>query len=196
MKEIEVNYIDWKINVNNKGLDYKSYYDGGLRLIAFDGPLIYKCRLNPDDESDYNINMITNETGRLGNKLDPLASTANLFFRGTGIKKIATGGAVTNLDYPLTADRKINCTQLILKNQTIDDHITFQIIHPNPVIGVLNEFATEWNVSEDKQDQGIVEIPYPAQLVTGLIIRVIYSSAGSTDVNVNINFWLHEDTTL
>ena len=72
MKEIDTTYTDWKLNVNNKGLSYKSYYDGGLRLMSFDGPLIYKCRLSPDDELDYNTTMLANETGRLGNKIDTL----------------------------------------------------------------------------------------------------------------------------
>jgi len=194
-KEIELKYIDWKTNVTNKGLKYKSYIDGSKRLVAFDGPLVYLCRLNPDDESDYTTNLETNETGRLGNKIDPLADTANLFFRGTGKKFTATKNSVTDHDFTLPFDRKMNGVQLILKNHVFGDTVKFQVVHP--VYGILNEFGTDWNLVEDKQDQSPIKIEYPANIPTGLILRIKYASVGTVnDVSVNANYFLHEDTTI
>lgn len=185
-------YSDWKSKVVSNSLSYISEpINSGLIVYAFDGQATYVHKPTLADLTDYNATMKAGEATRVGNQIDPLNYTANLYYRGTGIiNGVALAQGITNLDYIMPADRKINGTQIILQNHAFGDSLKFQVVHPQS--GILDEFATNWYVSPDKNDQGIIKTEYPAQLYTGLIIRLVYNSVGSTNVKVLCNATMHE----
>ena len=118
-------------------------------------------------------------------------------FRGKGIAFTATAGTTTSYDFKLTAARLIDGTRLFLKDHAFGDSVKFQVVDVDNILGygantVLDEFATDWYVASDKQDQGATRLPYSAEIIANLYIRLVYNSVGGTNVLVKCNLFLHE----
>lgn len=128
----------------------------------------------------------------------PLANTDNFLFRGTGFTNTATKNSTTNIDYKLPEDRFINGLELILKNHVFGDTVCLKVVDVDNILGygagvVLNQFGYTWNVYDDRQNQGIILIPYPAKILKDLYIRLTYVSHGTTDdVQVGANVFFHK----
>lgn len=167
--------------------------DNKYYLWANDGILVLDSIINKDgnsDQIDFETNYKASGNKKIVPDTDAYSNTdqfkaACIGFTGTG-----TLGQSTNIDFALTDVRYLVGVSVILKNQAFGDKITFQIVHP--LAGVLSEFATNWNVSEDAQDQGKFEFPLRAKLPAGLIVRLIYNSIGSTNVSVACNLIAHQ----
>ena len=119
-----------------------------------------------------------------------------LNFRGTGISGTATAGISTNIDYQLPEDRLIMGAYSILFDHVLGDHMDVQVIDKDgvyyPAGTVLNQFVTGWYVATDVQTQRGMEAPYPAKLLQGLYIRLIYHSTGLVDVKCYFNVLFHK----
>jgi hypothetical protein len=148
-----------------------------------------------------NIMPDRDSSGNAYTYLAPFASTANFRFRGYGMSGTATKNTTTNIDYKLLEQRYLNGCMLIIKNQVFGDKVKFQVVDVDNILGlgantVLDEFGTDWYVSEDSQDQGMITIPYPAKIVAGLYIRIVYNSVGTeNDVQLKCNLFLHKKAT-
>lgn len=117
-------------------------------------------------------------------------------FRGVGIAFTATAGTATSYDYKLTDSRVIDGTQILLKDHAFGDSVDFKVVDVDNVLGygagtVLESFGTNWYVAADKQDQGHIRMPYSAEIIANLYIRVTYHSVGGTNVSVNLNLFVH-----
>jgi hypothetical protein len=118
-------------------------------------------------------------------------------FKGKGVAGTVTAGQTGNIDLKLTERRFITGLQLLLKDHTWGDTAKLQIVDVDNILGygagtVLAEYATDWQVCSDKQDQGIFSVPYPADIATNLYLRVAYTSTGGTNVGVRVNYFLHK----
>lgn len=124
------------------------------------------------------------------------SSTEGMKFRGTGISTTVPNGTTHNFDYQLTENRFINGIHLILKNHVFGDTVSFQVVDKDGIMApagtVLDEFGKDWNVSDETQSQGEVSVSYPALIITGLYIRIVYKSTGATDVLMRVNLFLHK----
>lgn len=118
-------------------------------------------------------------------------------FRGKGISFTANAGTETKHDYKLTEARLIDGTRLILKDHVFGDYVKFQVVDVDNILGygantVLDEFADTWYVAADKQDQGETRLPYSAEVIANLYIRIVYQSTGATNVSVQCNLFAHK----
>lgn len=118
-------------------------------------------------------------------------------FRGKGISFTASAGTTTSYDYKLTEARLVSGTRLLVRNQAWGDHVKFQVVDVDNILGygagvVLDEFATEWYIVSDKEDQGNVVLTYSAEVLANLYIRLIYTSVGLLNVNVHCNLFAHK----
>ena len=126
------------------------------------------------------------------------------------IQDVADAGTSTNIDLKLTDDHLITGIQLIVENANFGDTVTMQVVDNDGVLPtvygpywtaeqpvlypnypVLRQFATNWGLSSDVQvkfDEGQL---YPAKIIAGLYIRIIYTSTGTSNVNVIANYRLH-----
>jgi hypothetical protein len=118
-----------------------------------------------------------------------------------GAKGLALAGQSTNIDLALTDDHLLTGVNLIAKGSAFGDTVSLQIVDalgtlPNglsfPVGTILNQFATVLNVPDDIQEKFNEDSGYPAKLYAGLTIRLIYTSVGTSDVQVAINYKLHK----
>lgn len=206
---MEVEWSNFKSFVNSRGLSVQWVVIGSnYHLVAIDGPFQISCVL-PTDETIDDVLDFVNNFKTLGNKRfsdsegvqlnrnRAFANSDGFRFRGLGISATATKNTTTNIDYLIPQDRYMNGVSIILKNQVFGDTASFQIVDKDNVLGygagtVLDEFATDWNMSEDSQDQGAVLLPYPAKVIAGLYIRIVYKSVGTeNDVLVRANLFLH-----
>lgn len=118
-------------------------------------------------------------------------------FRCKGFKGTATKNTTTNLDMAVSSEREITHVHLFLENHAADDTLKFQVVDVDNVMGygagvVLDEFATDWRVDDEKKDQGLSSAGYPATIFAGLYLRIVYTSTGTTnDVVVRCNYYLH-----
>jgi len=134
----------------------------------------------------------------------PFSDAQGFRARFKGYTDTATAGETTNIDILITEERFINGLQLILKDQAFGDSVDLQVVdingtyagilypvgYPTPL--VLDTFGESWYVHSDSQNQDQIIVPYPARLLPGLYVRVIYHSVGETDVQVCANLFLHK----
>jgi hypothetical protein len=116
-------------------------------------------------------------------------------FRGVGVAFTAFAGATTVNDYKLTAARLIDGIQFLAKDHVFGDSVSVSVVDVDNVIGygagvVLDTFATGWYLSES-QDQGQIRLPYSAEVLTGLYLRITYVSVGTSNVQVKYNLFAH-----
>lgn len=104
-----------------------------------------------------------------------------------GIQGTAIAGTTTSFDLTLTDDTVMaGGNAFLAKGAVAGDCVSFQIIHP--IVGILNQFITDWYLNPDSTAQAVPTSNYPAKLPAGLILRVVYTSVGSSDVWVAINY--------
>jgi hypothetical protein len=141
---------------------------------------------------------LVDSSGYLYSYQSPFASSAGFRFRGHGMAGTATKNTTSNIDFKILEERYLNGCMLILKNHVFGDKLKFQVVDVDNIVGygagtVLDEFGTDWYVSEDSQDQGMITIPYPAKIIAGLYIRIVYISVGTeNDVQLKCNLFLHK----
>lgn len=114
-----------------------------------------------------------------------------LLYNGTGVSGTAALGVITNIDYVLTSDVLITGMQLMTKGSVFGDNVSFQVIMPGTTPAVLNQFVTNWQLRDDAQQQISKELSYPAKIVAGMALRLVYSSVGAVAVKIGINYDLH-----
>lgn len=104
-----------------------------------------------------------------------------------GVSVTVTAGATVNLDLILADDCVIaGGTCFLAKGSAQGDTVDFQVIHP--VYGMINQFVTSWFMDPDSTLQPVPTSNYPAKLFTGLTLRVVYHSTGSSDVWIAVNY--------
>jgi hypothetical protein len=104
-----------------------------------------------------------------------------------GVIGTALNGTSTTLDLTMTDDCIIAGGHTFLaKGAAWGDSVDFQVVHP--INGVLAQFINSWYVNPDSTEQSIPPSNYPAKIVAGLILRVVYHSVGATDVGIVINY--------
>jgi hypothetical protein len=109
----------------------------------------------------------------------------------------ATAGNVTNNDMLISDDHLIDGATLICINAAIGDKMTMQVVDKDNVMGyganvVLGQYVTDWYVNPNESKQLDFQSAYPAKIYTGLYLRLIYTSTGSTNVDVIVNYRLHK----
>lgn len=118
-------------------------------------------------------------------------------FKGFGFNGVGIAGQTTNIDFLVTDERLIYGGQATLKNHTMGDSISMQIVYksqgdPDMVLG---EFITDWQIADDKQQQDPIMVTYPTKVSAGLYFRIIYKSIGGTNVDVCINTFAVKNVT-
>lgn len=124
-------------------------------------------------------------------------SSAALNFRGTGVTATMNTETTTDLDLAIYEDRVMTGGVVLTKGSTFGDYIRLQVVDKDNILGygagtVLNEFVTNWYVTDDTQAQFPLECPYPAKIISGLYVRIKYTSTGTTAVKLAVNFMLHK----
>lgn len=130
-----------------------------------------------------------------GTTFDPINTN---FFEKTKLNKAARGviatitaGATQSLDLTLTDDVIMaGGTVFLAKDASWGDKVAFQVVHP--ALGVVNEFIESWYVDPSVIKQEVPPSNYPAKLVAGLILRIVYQSTGTTDVKIAVNYNLEK----
>lgn len=119
-----------------------------------------------------------------------------LNFKGQGATGSCIAGGTVNVDLKIDFDSVLTGGYVILKGQTFGDTVKQQVIDKDNILGmgantVLNEFVTNWYVSESIQAQPMIVPGYPAKILQNLYLRVVYSCP-ATNVSVAVNYLLHK----
>ena len=108
----------------------------------------------------------------------------------------AAHGTTTNIDFKLTDDNLLTGAIFQCKDANWGDSVTIQVVDVDGIVypagSVLAQFVTNWYVVTDDQRQISMDVNYPAKIIAGLYLRVVYKSTGSTDVGVAGNYMLHK----
>lgn len=113
--------------------------------------------------------------------------SSKLSFNALGSSFTVAPGTTSNIDLTLTDDMLITGAWLISVG-AYGDTVTFQVLDPDQ--NILSQFVTNWAIPAPANMT--LDVPYPAKLPAGIILRLIYSSTGSTPAFVAINYKLHK----
>lgn len=115
-------------------------------------------------------------------------------YSGKGVFGVCPAGQSLTLDLALPDDILIVGGRLLLENSKFGDRVTMQVVDKDgiaaPAGTVLGEYIQDWFVG-GQHDSLTVASPYPNKVPAGFYLRVIYTSTGTTDVSVAVNYDLH-----
>jgi hypothetical protein len=111
-----------------------------------------------------------------------------LAFNSVGMTAMISAGQTSNIDLVITKDTLFTGLWAIINSGNYGDHFTIQILDSNQ--NVLAQPITTFYVPPILNEQ--FDIMYPAKLISGLTLRLIYTSTGASDTFVAINYKLHE----
>ena len=116
---------------------------------------------------------------------------SKLNFNGQAIRGEIEQGQTVTCDLTLTDDHLLTGGVLIVKEAKFLDKVSLQIVHPQA--GVVNQFVTDWGMSEDQQVQFSLNLEYPAKLAAGLTIRCKYEASNDPgQSSLVLNLRLHK----
>jgi hypothetical protein len=129
-------------------------------------------------------------------QLSHFAST-NVNSASQGLRATAAFGTATNIDLLLTDDSFLTGGVLRTSGSAFGDHATFQVVDVDNIIGygagaVLGQYVTSWYMRSDAEEQVNENAAYPAKVIAGLYLRVVYTSVGTSDVDVAVMYRLHK----
>lgn len=118
-----------------------------------------------------------------------------LTFNALGVSTSVIAGTVANIDLTMTNDCLLTGAWLIVNGGNYGDSINFQIVDGTGAFTgtpgtVILQPITGWSVPPTTDTQ--VDMVYPAKIYTGLTLRVIYTSTGTSDAFIAINYKLHK----
>lgn len=206
---MKLNWTHFKSIVDSKSMsiqyiELENYY----HLRAFDGVFSIDCELNknPSDTTDLddfednykaNANKPLVPKDSLGNPIyrgSPFTDALGFRFRGHSFIDTVTTGTTKDIDYQLTAERWINGGRLIIDNIGANDKLTFQVIDKDNIFGygantVLDQFIQDFYIPSTGNLE--VVLAYPAKIVSGLYLRLKYTSTHASGCTVKCNLYLH-----
>jgi hypothetical protein len=123
-------------------------------------------------------------------------SSTNVNSASQGLYAVAAVGAVTNIDLKLLDDCFLTGGVLRTEGSSFGDYATFQVVDVDNILGygantILGQYVTSWYMRSDAQEQVNENTPYPAKVIAGLYLRLVYTSMGSSAVNVAVMYRLH-----
>lgn len=184
-------YLDWttfKTNVVIKGglraitkdEFYTLFYGEFESSIMRDGSDATNCTDLETNYLPYCNKTVTPQISPFDAKTD---GVKKLYSRSTG-KPFAVAAGANTCDFTITyAVCKITGIELI--NAEIGDYCDFYVVHP--IAGVLGQFAYTNYMAKDFYERSS---KYDADLLSGLILRMVYNSI--TAKNIYVNYLLHE----
>lgn len=123
-------------------------------------------------------------------------TSLNVIFNGQGTQKELSAGVISSLDHKVLNDCFITGARFKVRNAIFADTASFQVIDIDGIVSpagtVLNQFITEWSMIEDRQTQIDFSSPYPAKILSGLYLRIVYKSYGSIPVFASADYYLHD----
>jgi hypothetical protein len=143
----------------------------------------------------------------------PFSDTGGFRFRGASFKETVDSNSTKVIDYQITQERWINGGQLIVNNIGDDDKGTFQVVDKDylyagilypadfggiawsiaePSGVVLDEFVKDFYIPTDKKLE--IVLTYPARILAGLYLRLIYTSSHTDGCLIKCNLYLHWKT--
>lgn len=176
-----------KVNHDGNSYDCRLFKDDGNEVVDFETNYLIKC----------NQPLIRDELGRKTVTLAAIPYKDNLRLRYTGIEGTAIAGTTTAIEYKVPEDRRLNGSQLFLRNHVFGDYLTFKVIDKDNVLGygynvILDIFATKFWVDPDNCGQGQYLCSYSALLIKDLYVVIEYTSVGQTNVDVKAVFQMHK----
>jgi hypothetical protein len=105
---------------------------------------------------------------------------------------VAEPGKKTSVDLALTDDVLLQgIAKFVVYGGNRADTVSLQVVHP--LAGVVSQFASDFFVIENKQDQEVYIPNYTAKIPAGLILRCEYSAAPiGSPREIKINWLLHK----
>jgi hypothetical protein len=119
-----------------------------------------------------------------------------LTFDAQGAMMTVSAGQTTNVDLTLTDDCLITGAWLVSDSNTaFGDYACLQVVDTTGITGypagtVLSQFVTNWYVIPNMDEQ--FDVPYPAKIIAGLTLRLVYISTGTNNAFIAVNYKLHK----
>lgn len=110
----------------------------------------------------------------------------------TGIKNIIPSGTTKGTRYVLLESMWFSALKVILKNHNVGDAMSLRIIAPDGVT-VARELGKDIPVDDSICNQGKEEVGYWAEIPKNFILEIGYISAGTVDVDLRVNLYLHKN---
>ncbi|HEY9705801.1 MAG TPA: hypothetical protein V6C58_25420 [Allocoleopsis sp.] len=120
---------------------------------------------------------------------------SNLTFNAQAAAATVPGYTTRNIDLVLTEDHLITGAWVVTTGGNPGDKMSLQIIDTNGTFTgiagtMINQFVTNWFPGPNSDIN--LDMVYPAKLLGGMTVRLVYQSIGISAPFVAINYKLHK----
>lgn len=118
-----------------------------------------------------------------------------LNFDAKSASATVSAGTTQNIDLQMTDDCLLTGGWLIVDGAKLGDTVSFQVVDATGAFSgtpgtVIAQYVSGWCVPKTCDTH--IDMVYPAKIYTSLILRVAYTSTGTENVFVAINYKLHK----
>ena len=118
-------------------------------------------------------------------------------FRGEGFRFTAASNTTTADTLKITEARLIDGCELITNGAVFGDRVAISVVDVDNVLGygyntTLDTFCSNWYINPNTQTSGRVVLPYSAEIIAGLYMKVSFTTTSSNSVDVACNFFAHK----
>lgn len=119
-----------------------------------------------------------------------------LNFDGQGVIGSCAPSSTANMDYDLTDDMLLTGCVFMINDSNWGDFVNFQVIDATGALTgtpgtVLSQFASSWYVPGNNTNIEL-KIVYPAKVIAGMGLRVVYNNVGANAASFAMNYELHK----
>jgi len=187
----------------NLSIQYEEVTDRHYNIFTVDGIITYQCRIAIEDPAgsdqvDFQDNYKEEANNSVGVKTHPF-TTSDFDAVFNAVAATCTKNDTTNVDFKVTTDHTyLNGCRAFSENSTKGDWVEMKIVDVDNILGggagaVVNQWVYKWYMCPG--DVCNLQTVYAGQIPQNCYIRVVYHSIGTeNDVNVWINWYLHQTT--
>jgi hypothetical protein len=127
-------------------------------------------------------------------RIKAFSDSEGMRFRGHSFSGEITANSTESIDYKIVEERFINGGKLMVSSVGIEDQISFQVVDKDNVLGLganilLDEFIKDFYLPQNESLE--VQLDYPARIIAGLYLRLIYKNTNDQNIKVRCNLYLH-----
>lgn len=171
-------------------------WEDSYHIFAVDGPIVYETRVFKDEGeecTDFETNYKSLANWAIGTRNYAFA-TGDFDFAGDGVFDTCTASQTKTIDYTFSEDLYVNGGNIVLEGSVLGDWVEVHVNHPT--YGNIKTYLKKRYVPASPVGQATpllsINTAYAGKVLTGLRLRLIYHSTGSTDVKIAVNYDLHK----
>ena len=199
MQNLDLTYAQFISLKSTKNLPIQ-FSESSDRYYVFlvEGPLVWETTIlkGSSDATDFENNYKNTANGKLIPIIQTTPFSANqVVFNGAGVFATIQAGQTVDVDLKINSNSLLNGGILQTSGEEMGDYFSAQVVDKDNIFGygagaVLNTWISKWYVLSEDVHMDLTT-PQAGSIPAGLYLRIKYTSTGTSDVKIIVNYKLN-----